>query len=101
MKQALIFYLDIALADKENKEQFNDFLYSIGEVCRDINNHLHLRKIKAENIDPLIKKFENCCNLKQKHMLQRQRGNAGIKQVNDAIDKYVTELRLVAKKWEF
>ncbi|CAC5370552.1 unnamed protein product [Mytilus coruscus] len=81
-KQTMNLYLEVAM---EGREIYNTFNFGENE---------------ADKLDVLLKKFEDYCITKKNVTVIRHRFNTRSK-LNESIDQYLTDLKLIAKNCEF
>ena len=90
-------YIDLSMARKSEKDKCSAFLYVIGQKGRDVYNAMNLDESQCDKIDVLFNKFEEYCKPKQNVTVERYRFNTRVQDKGEQIDRYITDLRLIAK----
>ncbi|KAK3741617.1 hypothetical protein QZH41_019256 [Actinostola sp. cb2023] len=86
---------------KHEKIQYSTFLTIAGEDALEIYNTFTFEEAEANKVKPLIKKFEAYCNPRKNVTYERHKFNTRCQEPDEKIDRYVTELRKLAKSCEF
>lgn len=96
-------YVDITLEDSDEKTKVKLFKYLIGETGRELWKTLSdtLPPGKDETLDKLIELFDKHCNPKPNETVERYRFFSRHQDGNETIDKYVTDLRVLADTCNF
>ncbi|MCG7876437.1 MAG: RNase H-like domain-containing protein [Candidatus Thiodiazotropha endolucinida] len=100
-KQTVQLYLDVAMADKSEKEQCKALLYIIGKDGREIYNTFVLQEAEQDKLAPLLTKFENYCIPKKNITMERHKFNTRTQGSTELIDQFVTDLKNIARECEF
>ena len=90
-------YLKLAMSGKLEKSKCEVFLYTIGQMGRDIYNTMSFAEDETDKLDVLFTKFGTYCKPKQNITVERYRFNTRVQEASKTIDQYVTELKLIAK----
>ena len=69
-KQTMRLFIELAMADKSEKEKCSAFLYTIGQAGRDVYNTMRLTE-ETNKIDILFCKFDAYCKPKQNVTIER------------------------------
>ena len=93
-------YIDLSMARKSEKDKCSAFLYVIGQKGHNVYNAMNLDKSR-DKIDVLFNKFEEYCKPKQNITVERYRFNTQVQDKGEQIDRYITDLRLIAKNCSF
>ncbi|CAI5678464.1 unnamed protein product [Oreochromis niloticus] len=99
-KEEFTLYTELALPDAEEKARVKLFYYLIGERGRELCGTL----IGAESrvtVSELMKKIDEHCNPKVNETVERYRFFARNQAPGENIDKYVTDLRMLASTCNF
>ena len=99
--QTVELYIDLSMARKSEKEKCSAFLYVIGQKGRDVYNVMNLDESQRDKIDVLFNKFEEYCKPKQNVTVERYHFNTRVQDKGEQIDRYITDLRLIAKNCSF
>ncbi|KAK3743483.1 hypothetical protein QZH41_013098 [Actinostola sp. cb2023] len=86
---------------KDEKIQYSTFLTIAGEDALEIYNTFTFEEAEANKVKSLIKKFEAYCNPRKNVTYERHKFNTRCQEPDEKIDRYVTELRKLAKSCEF
>lgn len=89
------------LAEKPEVQQCSYFLLYIGQTGRDIHDTWSLREEEKNKIEILFDKFANYCQPKKNVTMSRFKFNSRVQNVDEAIDQFVTELKLLSNDCEF
>ena len=93
-------YIDLSMARKSEKDKCSAFLYVIGQKGHNVYNAMNLDKSR-DKIDVLFNKFKEYCKPKQNITVERYRFNTQVQDKGEQIDRYITDLRLIAKNCSF
>ena len=101
-KQKFEIYLVASGHDKKTKKEKTCILLNLaGEQAIEIYNTFAYVEDESEDIDVVIRKFEEYCNRKRNVMYERHVFNTRSQGSVETIDAFVTELRLQANNYEF
>ena len=92
-------YIELSMARKSEKDKCSAFLYAIGQKGCDVYNAMNLDDSQHDEIDVLFTKFEEYCKPKHNITVEIYRFNTRVQGKAEPINRYVTGLRLIAKKW--
>ncbi|XP_069119087.1 uncharacterized protein [Argopecten irradians] len=96
-----VIYLNIAMNEREEKDQCSAFLYIIGQEGREIFNTLTFTEDENNKIEPLFEKFKLYCAPRENITVWRHRFYTRAQKKSETIDMYLTELRVIAKNCKF
>lgn len=95
-------YVDLAMAEADDKQKVKLFSYRVCESGRELLDILMGDTAKdAWKIEDIITKFDDHCNPSVNEIVERYRLFTRNQGVSENIDSYVTELRLLAKTCNF
>ena len=94
-------YLDLTIKSKSEVEKCKTFLYLIGEEGRDIFDTLTIEPDEQNKIEPLFKAFEAYCKPKVHKTYERFKFNKRDQREGEAMDVWITELKMMAKNCEY
>ena len=100
-KQTMQLFIKLKMGDKSKQQKCSAFLYTIGQVGRDVYNTMTLAEEEQNKIDILLSKFEVYCKSKANVTIERYRFNTRVQAKHETIDQYLTELKLLAKNCSF
>lgn len=99
-RQAVELYLDLSMADKDEKDKYKSFFMWLGKMVGISITQWYLWD-ETNKISVLFQKFENYSKPKQNITVERYKFNTRVQSNTESIDQYVTEIRLIAKKLPF
>lgn len=88
--------IDIAMSQRDEKNQCSVFLYLIGETGQEVYNTMTIREANKDKIDPLFTKFQEYCQPSENTIVWRHKFNTRMQGKSESIDQYITELRSIA-----
>lgn len=95
-------YVDLAMAEADDKQKVKLFSYLVGESGRELQDTLMGDTAKDTwKIEDIIKKFDDHCNPSVNETVERYCFFTRYQGASENIDSYVTELRLLAKTCNF
>ena len=103
-RDEFVRYVDLTLSSEEEdeKKKVKLFSYLVGESGRELLDTLMGDRARdAWKLDDIIDKFDAHCNPSVNEVVERYRFFARNQGVSEAIDSYVTELKLLAKTCNF
>lgn len=101
-KDEFELYVDLTMAEAEEIQKVKLFCYLVGECGRELLDTLMGDTDKdGWKIEDIIKKFDEHCNPSMNETVERYRFFTRNQGINENIDTYVTELRLLTKTCNF
>ena len=100
-KKTMRLFIELAMADKSEKEKCSAFLYTIGQAGLDVYNTMRLTEEETNKIDILFSKFDAYRKPKQNVMIKRYCFYMRAQSKEESIDQYVVKLQLLAKNCGF
>ncbi|XP_055997848.1 uncharacterized protein K02A2.6-like [Ostrea edulis] len=101
MGTTMRLYLNIAMHERDEKDQCSAFLYTIGQDGREIYNTITISNNDKDKIEPLFTKFKEYCAPRENITVWRHRFHTRQQGKTETIDQYVTDLRVIAKNCKF
>ena len=96
-KETMQLYLGLNMSKSSEKEQCAAFRYVIGHDGRDIYNTMKFTEAQTDKIDVLFAKFDEYCEPRRNTIMERYKFNTRVQRDDEAADRYVTEIKLLAK----
>ncbi|XP_070567222.1 uncharacterized protein [Ptychodera flava] len=101
-KEELSLYVDLTMAGKEESQKCKLFLYLIGREGREIHETMKFdSEEKDRKLEDLVKAFDNYCNPKKNETVERYKFFSRSQEANENLDKYVTDLKILAATCNF
>ncbi|XP_041460922.1 uncharacterized protein K02A2.6-like [Lytechinus variegatus] len=97
-KEELMLYLDLAMADKEDKTKVKMMLYLVGSKGRELYQTI---KPATETLEEVVKAFDNHCNPPRNETVDRFKFFTRDQQAGETFDTYLTALKLLAANCNF
>ena len=97
-KEELTLYLDLAMADKEDKTKVKMLLYLVGGKGRELYQTI---KPEKEMLDEVLKAFDNHRNPPRNETVDRFKFFTRDQQGGETFDTYLTALKLLAANCNF
>ena len=95
-------YMDLAMEGRDEKVKVKMFLYIIGSKGREIYETLHFEKARDERtLQGVMNAFEEHCNPKKNETVERYKFFTRIQEEGESIEKFVTDLKLLAATCNF
>ena len=94
--------MDLAMEGRDEKVRVKMFLYIIGSKGREIYETLHFYKARDDRtLQDVMNAFEEHCNPKKNETVERYKLFTRIQEESESIDKFVTDLKLLAATCNF
>lgn len=101
-RDEFVLYLDLTMAEADDKQKVKLFSYLVGESGRELLDTLMGDTARdAWRIEDIVTKFDDHCNPSVNEIVERYCFFTRNQGASENIDSYVTELRLLAKTCNF
>ena len=98
-KEELKFYMELAMSNKEESVKVKMFQYHIGTKGREV--YKALGQTNQSKLDKVLQAFDAHCDPKKNETVERYRFFTRNQESGESIDKYLTELKVLAESCNF